>query len=109
MSIIEKNALQGMSRQDRRLRARLERRTIEKLIERLEDEGADLDALCRIVRAYCDLRTHDVAAEKNLVTLLAAQTRSGRAADPATPPEAADFRRKLARTVRDLYGLDSEG
>ncbi|MFQ5422751.1 MAG: hypothetical protein ACE5F9_02100 [Phycisphaerae bacterium] len=108
MSPTEKTVLRGMSRQDRRLRARLERRTIEKLIERLESEGADLDALCRIVRAYCDLRRHDVAAEKNLVTLLTARPRSGRDADPAAPPEAADFRRKLARTVRDLYGIETE-
>ena len=118
----------------RRLRTALDHRVIEKLLDRLDAAAPDDDQVLKIAATLCEIRKQDAAAEKNRLALDIAQLKDDKAARPqpaarlceagenpttapvgnapspapdATGPDPKphDLRRRLARTIRDIYGI----
>ncbi len=120
----EPHTLTTLDETGRRLRTEAEHVLLKDLIRRLESDPPSNAEFCRLVNTYCELKKHDVAADKNrlaaelAIAKAAPRPAANRPAPGEPDPEAPfgrsdtgrpytdnEFQRSLAQSVADLYGL----
>jgi len=122
----EQTILTPISETDRKLRIECEHVLLRGLIDRAKQDDLSHEQFCKCLQVYCELKKHDVAAEKNIITVETARDKNtaaqgaiagktsasdhdytapyGRNND-GTPYTRDEFRRGLAQSVADIYGL----
>lgn len=112
------------------LRRQVEEEILRRVIDGVRDrENLTPEQFCKLVQAYCELRKQDAAFDKNRAAVEAARLRaspsrdrkaagSSRHAsdldapygrkDDGTPYTEAEFQDALARSVREIYGIQMD-
>lgn len=120
--------LADLDEKDRKLRTDCEHQLLRHIIDRLREDQLEPEQFHKYAQAYCELKKHDVAAEKNLAALRPPlpkgppATHQGHSSstpaagpfaapfgrkDDGTPYTRSEFRRGLTDSIADLYGLSS--
>lgn len=87
-----------------RLRRSFEQQALKHMLERLDNSDEKVEALCKLMHAYCELIRQDAALEKSRPT--PESRRPVRSVNRSTSTTDHDAEiAALAKTVRDLYGV----
>lgn len=86
------------------MRRTFEQRALKRMLEQVDNADEKVEAVCKLMHAYCELIRHDVAISRSRPTSESKRRGPGTKCPDPTVPRIADAA-ELARTVLDLYGV----